>query len=395
MVQRPPFDRNNPPPGGFDPRFADDRGGERRGPDPRYDQRQDQRQEQRYAEPDPFDRGLQPPRPGNGRGPGPSGPNRWLLIVGGLLLLGAILFGLSLTRSGPGSDALGNNSEGTDEETAAAADPEARCAAPATYDLIKRELFRQAAVTRGSNQAAFDQLSGYSALRVTKPVLREQDAGLERVSCTADVALDLPPGVQVVGGRRTLTASLGYNLQPAADSSGDVVTLTGAEGITVPLATLARIGAAAPATTDSTQPAIEPVSPGGNVPPVGPINPAPPPAEAPRPVEAAPERSPPPPAVVPPTASVRPSFNCARARTRGEIAVCNSSELAALDRQMATFYGTAYRGADRDAKALLERTRSRFLTYRDRCRNDACVADAYRGRISEIRDIADGRWRDQ
>ena len=53
-------------------------------------------------------------------------------------------------------------------------------------------------MTRGSNQAAFDQLSGYSALRVTKPVLREQDAGLERVSCTADVALDLPPGVQVL-----------------------------------------------------------------------------------------------------------------------------------------------------------------------------------------------------
>jgi uncharacterized protein YecT (DUF1311 family) len=388
MVQRPPFDRNNPPPpGGFNPRFADERGYDRRGPDPRYDQRPDDR----FAEPDPFDRGREPPTGGRGRGPGRGGPNRWLLIVGGLLLLGAILFGLSLTRSGPGSDALGNDSEGSEEETAAT-DPEARCAAPATYDLIKRELFRQAATTRGSDQAAFDQLSGYSALRVTKPVRREQDAGLERVSCTADVALDLPPGVQVVGGRRTLNASLGYNLQPAADSSGDVVTLSGAEGIVVPLATLARTGSAAPATTDSTQPVPEPVAPGTSVPSVGPTNPPPPP-EAPRPVEAAPDRSPPPPAVVPPTASVRPSFNCARARTRGEIAVCNSSELAALDRQMANFYGSAYRGADRDAKALLERTRSRFLTYRDRCRNDACVADAYRGRISEIRDIVDGSWR--
>jgi uncharacterized protein YecT (DUF1311 family) len=390
MVQRPPFDRNNPPPpGGFNPRFADERGYDRRGPDPRYDQRADDR----FAEPDPFDRGREPPTGGRGRGPGRGGPNRWLLIVGGLLLLGAILFGLSLTRSGPGSDALGRDSEGTAEETAAAADPEARCAAPATYEALKRELFRQAAATRGSDQAAFGQLASYAALRVTKPVLREQDEGLERVSCGADVALDLPPGVQVVGGRRTLTASIGYDLQPAADRSGDVVTVSGAEGIVVPLATLARTGSAAPATAPATAPAAggqpvpEPVAPGASTPSVGPINPPPPP-----PAPAAP-RAPEP--AVPTTAGARPSFNCNRARTRGEIAVCNSPELASLDRQMASFYGTAYRSGDRDAKALLERTRSRFLTYRDRCRTDACVADAYRGRISEIRDITDGRWRGQ
>lgn len=403
MVQRPPFDRNNPPPpGGFNPRLAGDRSPDRGGPDPRFadernydrggpDPRFGQRPDDRFADPDPFDRGREPPSGGRGRGRGRGGPNRWLLIIGGLLLLGAILFGLSLTRSGPGSDALGNDSEGSEEETAAA-DPEARCAAPATYDLLKRELFRQAARTRGSDQAAFDQLSGYSALRVTKPVLREQDAGLERVSCTADVALDLPPGVQVVGGRRTLNASLGYNLQSAADSSGDVISLSGAEGIVVPLATLARTGVAAPAPATEPPPVPEPVAPGVSVPPAGPVNPPPP--EPARPSAPAPERSSPPP-VEAPTASARPSFNCARARTRGEIAVCNSPDLAALDRQMASFYGTAYRGADRDAKALLERTRSRFLNYRDRCRNDACVADAYRGRISEIRDIVDGSWRGQ
>jgi uncharacterized protein len=60
---------------------------------------------------------------------------------------------------------------------------------------------------------------------------------------------------------------------------------------------------------------------------------------------------------------------------------------------MAGFYTTAYRGAEPEARALLERTRTRFLAFRDRCRNDACIADAYRGRITEIRDIVDGRWR--
>jgi len=397
MVQRPPFDRNNPPPpGGFDPRFADDRdgfdprfSGERdydRGPDPRFDARSGQR----FEEPDPFDRGRQPP-PG-GQGPRRGGPNRWLLILGGILLLGAILFGLSLTRSGPGSDALNNNADGEAENPTAAADPEARCAAPATYEALKRELFRQAAATRGSDQAIFGQLASYAALRVTKPVLREQDEGMERVSCGADVALDLPPGVAVVGGRRTLTASVGYNLQPAADQSGDVVTLTGAEGIVVPLATLSRAGASAPTTQT---PAPEPADTSGNTPApdvAAPSQPSAPPPEAP-PAPRAPDRAPAPPPVVAPTASARPSFNCNRARTRGEIAVCNSPELAALDRQMASFYGTAYRGGDPETRALLERTRNRFLSFRDRCRDDACVADSYRGRISEIRDIVDGRWR--
>lgn len=60
---------------------------------------------------------------------------------------------------------------------------------------------------------------------------------------------------------------------------------------------------------------------------------------------------------------------------------------------MASFYQSAYRGAEPDTRALLERTRSRFLTFRDRCASDACIADAYRGRITEIRDIVDGRWR--
>nr|WP_314444940.1 hypothetical protein [uncultured Sphingomonas sp.] len=386
MVQRPPFDRNNPPPpGGFDPRFADE-GNNRRGGNPRFSDEGGRR----FDEPDPFDRGRPPPSAERGRGG--LGANRWLLIVAGLLLLGAILFGLSLTRSGPGSDALGKDAEGEEQANAAAADPEAVCAAPATYELIKRELFRQAAATRGSDDAIFAQLPSYATLRISNPVLREEDEGLERVSCSGSAALDLPPGLAVVGGRRTLSANIGYNVQPAADNSGQVVALSGAEGIVIPLSTLARIGGANATPADSITPVPDVrEAPAPSDPPAAPA--PPPPPEGSRPADAAPERSPPPPAVVPPSANVRPSFNCARARTRGEIAVCNSPELAALDRQMANFYQTAYRGAEPDTRALLERTRTRFLGFRDRCRNDACVADAYRGRISEIRDIVDGRWR--
>jgi uncharacterized protein len=38
-------------------------------------------------------------------------------------------------------------------------------------------------------------------------------------------------------------------------------------------------------------------------------------------------------------------------------------------------------------RAILERTRSRFLAYRNKCTSQACNADAYRGRMREIDDI--------
>ncbi|GAA4016678.1 hypothetical protein GCM10022280_14690 [Sphingomonas swuensis] len=398
MVQRPPFDNDRPPaPGGFDPRYGrEDRAPDPRGgPDPRFaDERRYGEEERRYnrdprdprdpyaGEPDPFDRrGPVPPasRPAMARS------TEILLALGGLLLLIVALFALTLGRSGAGSDALDNASDnGT-----AATEPEDRCAAPATYEKIKRELFRQAAAQRGTDQSVFDRLSSYASIRVTSPVLREEDEGLQRVSCSGNVAIDLPPGVQVVGNRRSLSAAVQYSLQPAADGNGDVVTLTGAEPITAPLATLGRVATspAAPSSSTTAPPPTEPITNPNQLPSrPAPVTPPPPPSPAP---------APPAPPRADPQVSTRPSFNCANARTRGEIAVCGSSDLAALDRQMAGFYVEALRGADSSERALLQRTRDRFLTYRDRCRSNSCVADAYRGRISEIRDIVDGRWRGQ
>jgi uncharacterized protein len=92
-----------------------------------------------------------------------------------------------------------------------------------------------------------------------------------------------------------------------------------------------------------------------------------------------------------PTAA-RPSFDCTKAHTKGEIAVCANSGLAALDRNMAAQYGRAVATASPEQKALLRRTRDRFLAYRDRCPNRACIGEAYVGRMREIRDIMEGRW---
>ena len=264
---------------------------------------------------------------------------------------------------------------------------ETRCASQATYDRIKLELFRRAAQVRTSDQAVFDRLSAFASVRMERPVLRSQDQELGTVRCAGRLSLDLPPGLAVVGGRRTLGADVDYVLQPAADGSGDVVMLEGADPIIVPLATLARTGetAAAPGAPPVTAEGI-PADP--SAPPPGVTIPAPEPA-APS-AELQPESAPRPSATV---GQARPSFNCRYARTRGEVAVCRDPGLAALDRQMASQFYRALRAADRRQRATLTATRDSFLRFRDRCPTNACIAEAYRGRMREIRDIMSGEWR--
>ena len=43
--------------------------------------------------------------------------------------------------------------------------------------------------------------------------------------------------------------------------------------------------------------------------------------------------------------------------------------------------------------ALRQRTRDAFLRFRDGCPDNACIAETYRGRMREIRDIMLGTWR--
>jgi hypothetical protein len=268
---------------------------------------------------------------------------------------------------------------------AGASAPSSRCASQATYDRIKLELFRRAAQVRTSDQAAFDRLSAYASVRMERPVLRSQDEELGTVRCAGRLSLDLPPGVAVVGGRRTLSADVDYVLQPAADGSGDVVMIEGADPIIVPLATLARTGETA-AAPEAPSDMAEAILPDPSAPPsmAQPLEPAIPSAES------VPDPAPSPTATA---GQARPSFNCRYARTRGEIAVCRDPGLAALDRQMAAQFYRALRAAGPRQRAILTATRDSFLRFRDRCPTNACVAETYRGRMREIRDIMSGDWR--
>jgi hypothetical protein len=295
-----------------------------------------------------------------------------IALIGGLALV-LIVIAYFATSRNPDQDKLSDTQLTTPEVPSI----EKRCASSATYELIKRELFRRAAQMRGSDQAAYDKLAAYAVVRMENPVMESEDKGSGGVNCSGSLSLDVPPGVAVVGGRRTLMADVDYTVQPAADGSGPVVLLRNADAIIAPLATLARVAEPAQSTVtgegnevSNEQVVVENVdaSESANV------QPAPP----------APSRYP-----------GRPSFDCSQARSRGEIAVCSDAGLSALDLNMAKQYGRAAANASPAQRQLLEQTRSRFLGYRDRCPNRQCLADAYVGRMREIRDIMEGRWQIQ
>jgi uncharacterized protein len=62
---------------------------------------------------------------------------------------------------------------------------------------------------------------------------------------------------------------------------------------------------------------------------------------------------------------------------------------------MSAEFGRAFAAATPEQRDLLRATAHRFYAYRDRCPNTACIGDAYTGRMREIRDIMEGRWRGQ
>lgn len=301
-------------------------------------------------------------------------------LVGGLVVLVlAVAYFVTARNSNSDQDKLSQNEVAQSEQQTKAPSPEKLCASNRTYDLIKRELFRRAAQLRGSDSAAFDQLSNYAVVRMENPVMESQDNSTGAVNCSGSLSLDLPPGVGIVGGRQTLTTDVDYTVQPSADASGNVVLLRNADSIVAPLATLERVN-----------------QPGPTAPGTGQAAPAEQNAAIPKQPDATPPQSteqPPPTIPTEQTSSGgHPSFDCAKAHSKGQIAVCSNAGLAALDRNMAGQYVSAMSGASPQQKELLKKTRDRFMKYRDRCPNRACIGEAYVGRMREIRDIMEGRW---
>ena len=332
-------------------------------------------------------------------------------------------------------------------------DARSPCASQRTYDLIKSELFRQAAALRGEDNSAFGQVAAASELRMAAPQMTREDKMLGITGCAASLTLVLSAGLAVADGRRLLAGEAGYTT--GASEQGEAVTLS-ADSIVPPLATLSRATRAANPQLARAEPAqlAEPAErprpeanaeegPSARAPAsaaersraAGPapraedreiagkrdtgtipqpeareVASAPVPRAAPAPVPAAPVPVPVPVPAAPVAPRVRivprpvdaptraaplaasPSFDCRRARSRSEIAVCSDGRLATLDRQMAAQFDGALSIADPGKRAQLVRSRRLFLRYRNSCRSDACVAGAYRDRMRQIEDIRSERW---
>ncbi len=346
------------------------------------------------------------------------------MIVGGsaLVLVFAAALGLGFTQRD-------EEPTGSNKVKLASVDKvgQQACASTAAYDQLKGVLFADALKVRSTDPENLKTLSTHSVVRMEDPVMKNRDVSSGAIACSGTFILELPPGAEsAFAGQRRLTADIDYTARPAADGSGLVYQINGAERIMAQLADFNLQGRSylppLEAETDFAEamPALPPLGMGGPEEPV-PVEQA---DRAPeidraeaaeraqrrdrvmraaqeasearrraqaearadrnrerrtertRRAEASPRRS-----------GARPSFNCRSARTRSEKMVCDSERLAARDRQMAGMFYSAMDVADRRTRRELNRTRDRFLSYRERCRSESCVAEAYEGRMQEISDI--------
>ncbi|MGX7953637.1 hypothetical protein ACWPM1_13875 [Tsuneonella sp. HG249] len=269
----------------------------------------------------------------------------------------------------------------------------AACSSQATYDRLKQVAFDEAIRIRNADPVNLDTLSTHSLVRIENPIVKSRDEKLDVTVCSGRFILQVPPGAErAFDGERQLAADIEYAAQAAADGSGLVYQIKGAEPIIYRLATFdlrseAYRPAAAPRVAAAEPPESPPTATQASEPSEAPPRPTPAakPTSAPTRTAAAP--------VSPPqrAAFASPSFRCRSGQSRSERMVCSSDRLAALDRQMSShFYSALSRGSERQ-RAELRRTRDRFLGYRERCADEACVAQAYLDRMDEIRDIASGR----
>jgi len=268
------------------------------------------------------------------------------------------------------------------------------CSSQATYDRLKQVAFDEAIQIRNADPVNLDTLSTHSLARVENPVVKSRDETLDVTVCSGRFILQLPPGAErAFEGERQLFANIEYAAQAAADGSGLVYQIKGAEPIIYRLATFDLRSESYPPKAGATEVAaaertIPPPVARATPPPAAQVRPAPTAKPTSAPAKAA--------SAVPLTPPRRdgtssPSFKCRAGQSRSERMICSSNRLAALDRQMSSqFYSELGRGTERQ-RADLRRTRDRFLAYRERCTDESCVAQAYTDRMNEIRDIAVSR----
>jgi len=348
-----------------------------------------------------------------------------LLAVAALVIVIAAAFALSSPRG----SRLKVDEGATSNETAARApelDGPSRtatqlCSSSAGFQQLKAAAFQEAIRVRGE-PAILQRLAASSVVRMENPALTSEDSETGAATCAGRLVIELPPGAERgFGGQRRLAADVEYTAQPGANGGAAVYRLVNADALVSSLAAFDVDSSLQPAQSVETE--LADATPAEELPVI--IRPDPPasrpeptrsspqparvereePAPRPAPARPAPARverekaaprpepTRPAPARATPERQAqrtsRPSFSCGSARSRSERLICSSDRLAAKDRAMSSLFFSALNDANPRTRRELERTRNRFLNYRERCSSEACISEAYDGRIQEIRDIVE------
>ena len=111
------------------------------------------------------------------------------------------------------------------------------CASTDTISGLKRRLFDNARAIAGANAAALGELERGTVMRIMGPVVDQDDAALRRTLCSGRLVLEIPPGSETgFGGERQISVQVRYSSQLAADGSGAVYDIFGAEPLALQLA---------------------------------------------------------------------------------------------------------------------------------------------------------------
>ncbi len=156
---------------------------------------------------------------------------RTFLLLGlPLTLVAAAPFGYGLTTTPPPKQ---KPVKLADTRKAA----EKLCASRSVNERLKARIFDDAATAGAGASGNLNLLASFSEVRMDQPLLKSQDEELGVTVCTGRFVLLLPPGSeQRFGGRTLLQADVEYAAQSAADGSGLVYQLRGADSIVYRLA---------------------------------------------------------------------------------------------------------------------------------------------------------------
>jgi hypothetical protein len=111
------------------------------------------------------------------------------------------------------------------------------CASSVAYARLKGILFDRAIAQHDGDRSNLDTLADYSFARMEDPVVTGWDPALDITRCRGRFILQMPPGAERgFGGAQQLQEVLDYTAQSAADGSGFVYQMNGAETIVTKLA---------------------------------------------------------------------------------------------------------------------------------------------------------------